>query len=152
MDITAENYQEAYDAIRDILFMYVDMVESYRGFGHNIQRGRFSPLDFVDAPIYEPEGYTFAIDIHLLQSGSAISLLCELSDAWDEYQTWNVKGWPLIHEIKKANASGRFSHLPEIQEAINMAFGDDEDVFRDQLVKVYKSYVCAYFNKLSKSC
>ena len=135
MDITEENYQKAYDAIRDILFMYVDLVESYGGFGHNIERGRFSPLEFVDAPIIEPEGYTFGIDVPLLQSGSAIALLCELSDAWDDYETWDVKSWPLMPLIKEANEAGRFSHLPEIQEAFNFGLGDSESAFRDQLEK-----------------
>ncbi len=152
MDITEDNYQEAYDAIRDILYLYVDMVESYEGFGHNLERGKFLPLEFVDAQIYEPEGYTFAIDLALLQSGAAIALLCELSDAWDEYETWEVKGWPLITQIKEAKEADRFNHLPEIQEAFDLAFSNNEDAFRNQLMKVYKTYVCAYFNKLSATC
>jgi hypothetical protein len=152
MDITEENYQLAHDAIRDILFMYVDLIESYEGFGHNLDRGKFVALDFIDAPIYEPEGSTFAIDISLLQSGSGIALLCELSDAWDEYQTWDIKSWPLIHQIKEANESGRFSHLSDIQNAIDLGFGDNEEAFREQLDKVYKNYVCSYFKQLTKNC
>lgn len=152
MTITEDNYQEAFDAIRDILYMYVDLIESYKGFGHNIDRGKFSPLEFVDAPVMEPAGYTFGIDIPLLQSGSAIALLCELSDAWDEYETWEAKSWPLIPEIKEANEAGRFSHLPEIQEAFNLAFGTDEKTFREQLERVHNKYVCGYFSKLAKNC
>jgi len=152
MDITEDNYQAAYDAIRDILYLYVDMVESYEGFGHNLQRGKFLPLKFVDAQVYEPEGYTFGIDLQLLQSGAAIALLCELSDAWDEYETWEVKSWPLITQIKEAKEANRFNHLPEIQEAFDLAFSNNEDSFRNQLMKVYKKYVCGYFNKLAKSC
>lgn len=152
MNITEANYQQAFDAIRDILFMYVDLIKSYGGFGHNIDRGKFSPLEFVDAPILEPEGYTFGIDVALLQNGSAIALLCELSDAWDEYQTWNIKTWPLIPNIKGANESRRFSHLPEIQEAFDLGFGENEEAFREQLQKVYKTYVCGYFDSLAKNC
>ncbi|MEO0468724.1 MAG: hypothetical protein AAF206_03815 [Bacteroidota bacterium] len=152
MNITEDNYQEAQDAIRDILYMYVDLIESYGGFGHNIERGKFSPLDFVDAPILEPEGYTFGIDILLLQSGSAIALLCTLSDAWDEYETWDVKNWPTVSLIKEANDAERFTHLPMIQEAFNLAFGSDEEAFREQLTRVYKKYVCSYFSKLAKNC
>ncbi len=152
MNITEDNYQAAYDAIRDILYMYVDLVESYEGFGHNIERGKFSPLEFVDAPVMEPDGYTFGIDILLLQSGSAIALLCELSDAWDEYETWEVKSWPLIPLIKDAYEADRFNHLPEIQKAFNLALGTDEDEFRKQLERVYKKYVCGYFSKLAKNC
>lgn len=152
MDITENNYQKAYDAIKDILYMYVDMIESYEGFGHNIETGKFSPLDFVDAPIIEPEGYTFAVDVSLLQNGSAIALLCELSDAWDEYETWEVKNWPLIPLIKLASDAGRFNHLPIIQQAFKFGFGSDEAAFREQLVKVYKQCVCSYFVQLTKNC
>ncbi|MEM6611323.1 MAG: hypothetical protein AAF652_03540 [Cyanobacteria bacterium P01_C01_bin.72] len=113
MNITEDNYQKAYDAIRDILYMYVDMIDSYEGFGHNIERGKFSPLDFVDALVLESKGYTFGIDILLLQSGSAIALLCELSDMWDEYPT-QLESWQLTSPIKSANEAGRFAHLPEI--------------------------------------
>lgn len=152
MNITEDNYQEAYDAIRDILYMYVDMIESYEGFGHNIETGKFSPLEFVDAQVLEPEGYTFGIDILLLQSGSAIALLCELSNLWDEYAT-EVKSWQLtLPIIEDANEAKRFAHLPEIQEAFNLAFSTDEEAFRKQLKIVYQRYVCGYFSKLAKNC
>lgn len=148
MNITENNYQVAYDAIRDILFLFVDMIESYEGFGHNVGRGKFKALDFIDAQIIEPEGYTFSIDSSLLCSGSAIALLCELSDAWDEYETWDVNGWPSIHDIKKANEEGRFNCIPEIQKAVSLGFGRSEEAFREQLAKVYKIYVRGYFNRL----
>ena len=152
MDITTDNYHEATDAIRDILYMYVDLVESYEGFGHNIERGKFKALDFIDARVIEPEGYTFAIDESLLFPGAAISLLCDLSDAWDEYETWDVENWPIINEIKLAYESSRFSHMPEVDKAIGLGFGNSEEEFRDQLKVVYKVHVCGYFEKLTKCC
>lgn len=152
MDITTDNYQEANDAIRDILFMYVDLVESYEGFGHNIERGKFNALDFIDARVVESEGYTFAIDETLLFPGAAISLLCDLSDAWDEYETWHVKNWPVINEIQEAYEANRFSHMPDIEKAIELGFGNNEEEFRDQLKVVYKAYVCGYFERIAQCC
>lgn len=152
MEITSENYQEADDAIRDILFMYVDLAESYKGFGHNINRGKFKALDFIDVRVVEPDGYTFAIDETILYPGSAISLQSELSDVWDEYQTWDVKNWPLINEIKQAYEANWFSHMPDIEKAIQLGFEKNEDEFRRQLKLVYETHVCSYFNKLAKCC
>ena len=152
MDITTENLEVTNDAIRDILFMYVDLIESYEGFGHNIERGKFKAIDFIDARVVEPEGYTFALDETLLYPGAAISLLCEISDAWDEYETWDVKNWPLIYEIKVAYEANRFSHMPEIEKAITLGFGDNEEIFREQLKVVYEMHVCSYFKKLVKNC
>ncbi len=152
MAITGDNYQLAYDAIRDILFMYVDMAESYKGFGHNIDTGCFSPLEFVDAPIYEPKDSTFGIDISLLQSGSAIALLCDLSDVWDEFGTLDVTSHSSILKTKGAYEIGRFSHLSQIQQAFSLGFGLDEEAFREQLSVVYRTYVCSYFSDLAKSC
>ena len=148
MNITENNYQLAYAALRDILYMFVDMVESYKGFGHNIDTGVFSPLDFIDAPIFEPPGVTFGIDVALLQNGSAIALLCELLNAWDETGSWKINSH-FLYQIRKANEEHRFSHLPEIQEAFDLGFGDDEAAFLDQLQVVYKKYVCSYFEYLA---
>ncbi|OQX14735.1 MAG: hypothetical protein BWK76_14255 [Desulfobulbaceae bacterium A2] len=39
-------------------------------------------------------------------------------------------------------------HLPEIQEALYLAFRGDEQAFRAQLVVVYRMYVLAYFQQL----
>ena len=152
MTITSDNYQIANDATRDILYMYVDLIESYGGFGHNINTGSFDPLSFIDVDVIEPEGASLEIDVAFLQSGSSIALLCALSDAWDEYDTWNVKHWSLMTEIKKAFEGKRFTHLLEINKAIELGFGKDEVAFREQLEVVYRKYVCAYFHELLESC
>ena len=77
--------------------MYVNLIEPYEGFGHNIERGKFRVLDFIDARVVEPKDYTFAIYETLLLPGATVSLLCDISDAWDEYGTWDVKYWSLIN-------------------------------------------------------
>ena len=38
-ELNEENYSVAINAICDILYMYYDLVESYKGFGHNIETG-----------------------------------------------------------------------------------------------------------------
>ncbi|HEX4964635.1 MAG TPA: hypothetical protein VF173_27735 [Thermoanaerobaculia bacterium] len=148
MDITVETLTYAEAAIRDILYLYVDMVESYGGFGHNLDTGSFSPLAFIDSKVLPPPGYDLGVNEELLHAGSSIALLCTISDCRDENGSATV-GWPIIKNAKEAFDAGRFKHLPEIQRAFELGFAGDEDLFREQLVKVYQHYVRGYFAKLS---
>jgi hypothetical protein len=125
------------------------MVSSYGGFGHNLETGRFSPLEFIDSKMLPPPGYTLGIDEALLHEGSAIAILCAISDCWDEQESVSFS-WPIIKTAKEAFDAGRFDHLPEIKKAFLLGFGSDETVFREQLQKVYKNHVITYFEKLSK--
>lgn len=147
MDITTDTLCHAEAAIRDILYLYVDMIESYGGFGHNLDAGSFAPLEFIDSEVVCPEGHTFALNVDLLHAGSAIAILCSISDCLDELDTVSLE-WPLIARAKEAFAEGRFRHLPVIHEAFRLAFGGNESTFRIQLLKVYQQHVLAYFSKL----
>lgn len=153
MKITRDNFKEAQKAIKDILFMYVDLIESYRGFGHNIEIGQLGKMEFIDVEVDESNNYPFGIDVSLLQSGSAVALLCELSNAWDEHGTWNVKTWSHIMQIKRAYESGRFDVLPkELIKAFSLGFGNDETAFRNQLGTVFRIHVYGYFEKITREC
>jgi hypothetical protein len=125
------------------------MVSSYGGFGHNLETGRFSPLEFIDSKMLPPPGYTLEIDEALLHEGSAIAILCTISDCWDEQESVNFN-WLSIKNAKEAFDAGRFNHLPEIKKALSFGFGGDETVFREHLETVYKNHVLTYFKKLSK--
>lgn len=78
--VTLDNYQEAHQVLRDILFLYVDLAESYDGFGHGIDTGTFDPFHFLDAEVEVPPGYASPVNLNLLRQGSAIALLCGLYD------------------------------------------------------------------------
>ncbi|AFY73632.1 hypothetical protein Syn7502_01572 [Synechococcus sp. PCC 7502] len=152
MKITTDNVHEAENAIRDILYMYYDLVKSYKGFGHNIESGKFNPLNYIDAVLEEPIGYTFAVDIELLQNGSAVALLCDLVNMWDEFETSDVQVSPIIDQIKAALVSGRFRHLPEFQKAIELGLGNSEEAFRKEIISIYQKHVCGYFNRMKNQC
>ena len=125
------------------------MVSSYGGFGHNLDTGRFSPIEFIDSKMLPPPGYSPGVDEVLLHEGSAIAILCTISDCWDEQESVSFH-WPIIKTAKEAFDAGRFNHLPEIKKAFFLGFGSDETAFREQLEKVYRNHVLAYFEKLSK--
>lgn len=144
-EINEENYPIAVNAIRDILYMYYDLIESYKGFGHNIDTGKFDSIFYADCYLYEPEGITFGIDVNILHEGSAVAILCKLSDYWDEFEAVPKDEFTL--NIKQIISEGRLTHLPLAERAIKMAF-EDEEKFRDLLDKVYEKYVFNFFQKL----
>jgi hypothetical protein len=42
--------------------------------------------------------------------------------------------------------------MPDIEKAIELGFGNNENEFREQLKVVYKAHVCSYFEKITKYC
>ncbi len=118
--INEENYPVAIAATRDILYMYYDLVESYEGFGHNIETGNFDPIFFVDCYLFEPKGFTFGIDVNILHEGSAIAILCKFSDYWDEHHTAPEGEFAL--EVKRILSESRLDHLSLAEETIKSAF------------------------------
>ncbi len=143
--ITADNYFEAEAAIRDILFMYRDLIRSYDGFGHNIDVGTFDPFTFVNADLYESPDSTLAMDMDLVHQGSAVALLCHLSDFWDEGHGLNQWNWG--KKLRGVLKQGRLNHLPLAKEAIMAGF-ESEETFRSLLPGVYTQYVLGYFQRL----
>lgn len=148
--ITSENYSEALDAIRDILLLYVDMAESYSGFGHatNINV-RFDPLKYVDAELITPAGYAPLVDMNLLRTGSAVAILCSLYDEWCEFEAVVGGGF------KEAIQLGRLRFIPDIEraakEALQRADMRLEDPWFDEAVEpIYQRHVVGYFEALSK--
>lgn len=145
-EINKENYHVAINAIRDIIYMFYDLVESYKGFGHNIDTGNFDPVFFVDCYLYEPKDITFGIDVNVLHEGSAVAILCKFSDYWDEHGTAPEGEFAL--EVKRLLSGGRLDHLLLPEEAIKSAF-EDEEKFRNLLNNIYEKYVIQFFKRLS---
>jgi len=150
--ITLGNYQEAHHALRDILYLYVDLAESYNGFGHGIDTGTFDPFQFIDAEVDVPPNYASPVDLDLLRHGSAIALLCGLYDLWNELESVNVD-LPWVARLRTALAQYRFAHSPEIERVMletferNLTF--DDPWLDEQLQPIYEKYVADYFARLA---
>lgn len=149
--ITRENYEEAQEATRDILTMFVEMAESYSGFGHAVDIAvRFDPLKFVDA---ERAPEVVWVDIDLLRSGSAVAVLASLYDLWCEFEAVDVphRG----SRQKQAIEAGRLHHFPDIEAVAREALRRDrmplEDPWFDEAVRlIYRKHVLGYFRRLSE--
>lgn len=148
-EINSDNHPAAVEAVRDIIYLYYDLIVSYGGFGHNLERGEFDPFFFVDCWVKEPKGYTFGLDVKLLQQGSAVALLCELSDFWDDHEESPV-GSSLGVQLQQLLSTGRLGHLPLTEEAITCGL-HTEDSFRGKLPQIYQSYVSGFFKELVAS-
>lgn len=150
--IGKHNFEEAGDAIRDILMMYVDLADGTAGFGHNADvYVRFDPFKFVDAEAKE-DGYYY-VDLELLRAGSAVAILCALYNVWTEEQ--KLEGHPLTERFQAAIGAGRLSRFPDIEgviiEAIRRNCALIEDQWMDDAVRpIYRKYVIGYFARLAK--
>lgn len=142
--ITDENYAEAYDAIRDILYLYDDMVTSYARFGHNLEVGKFDAFRSLSAVLDEPLGYTFGIDLDLIHKGSAIALLCHLSDYWDEFEGKEIGKSGITKRIKNYLDSGLFDCVELAKKAAIAAYRNETEM-RNSLEQVYHNYVIGYY-------
>lgn len=148
--VTNENRGEALDALRDILLLYVEMAESYSGFGHasNVYV-QFDPLKFVDAELVTTPGYGPLLDLDFLRTGSAIAILCELYDEWCEHEV--VRGG----RFQQAIEGGRLRSVPDVEqvaiEAIRRgAMRLEEPWFEGAVEEIYQRHVVGYFEKLAK--
>lgn len=148
--INRENQKDALDAVRDILLLYVDMAESYSGFGHASDANvTFDPLKYVDAELDNPPGYWPLVDMDFLRSGSAILILCRLYDEWCEQEA--VYG----SHYKDAIEGGRLHFTPDVEavtkEALRRRQIPLEDPWFDEAVEpIYQRYVVGYFERLSR--
>ena len=149
--ITKDNYNEATDAVRDILMMYVDMANSYAGFGHASDVYiRFDRLKFVDA---RDDGNAAYVDLELLRAGSAIAILCFFYDLWCEEQ--RLSG-PHTKQYEEAIKLGRLEAFNDIEkvlkEAVRREYVALEDGwFETAVAPIYRKYVQGYFKALGKN-
>jgi hypothetical protein len=150
MIIDEHNYQLADDAIRDILFMYRDLVLSYRGFGHNVDRIRYNAFEYSHVEVRERQGETYDIDTELLMSGSAIAIICMISDIWDESDPSDLMPCAYFKRVEDQLNNGGFADFPDLQKVLRFGL-KDEAAFRALLPQVYEDYVLGYFRELVRS-
>lgn len=152
--VTSENYEEALEATRDNLMMFVDMAESYSGFGHAVDVAiRFDPLKFVDAKLADDVG---CVDIDLLRSGSAVAILAFFYDMWCEFEAVDVPH-PVGHDhrYKEAVERRRLDYSPDVEAVAREALKRNEmalgDPWFDEAVQpIYRKHVLGYFRRLSE--
>lgn len=150
--INRDNYQEAENAIRDILLTYVDLVEATAGFGHNADvYVRFDPFKFVDAKM-DGTGSDY-VDLDLLRTGSAIAIFCAFYNLWTEEQ--KLRGHPLTERFQAAVDEGRLNRFSDITNVITEAIYRNHAPIEDQWIDraaepLYRKYVLGFFARLTR--
>jgi hypothetical protein len=136
-----EDWGEAEQAIRDILFLYRETTE-YCGIVGDHDTGSFEPWKFVDCSV--DGGYGGGGTEQLLHEGSAVALISELIDYWDQGGRTALEVWSAAVE------QGRFDHLPTARRAVSAGLAGGEAML-PHLDAVYQEYVLNYFSRLSES-
>lgn len=150
--LTASNYEEAVGAIRHILYMYVDLAQSWQGFGHNSGSAHlFDAIKFVDA---DTDGLADYVDLDLLRAGSAIAILCQYYDSWCEERDLTKNSF--LAEYQAAVDAGRLAAFPDVEAVIRTALARDpmpfdDPWFDDAVVPIYRKYVLGFFARLAAS-
>lgn len=146
MRIDHSNYGQANQAIRDILFMFVDMLESYGGFGSDLDTGSFDPFVFARAYVDERPGESLSIDQHLLVSGAAIAVLCGMLDAWQQEDPDLVPKTPWLKRAAELLQDEALADYPDLEQAIRVGLTDG-DAMQDLLPQICAKYVRGYFTR-----
>lgn len=136
-----EDWQEAEQAIRDILFLYRELTD-YLGIVGDHDTGTFQPWKFVDCSV--DDGYGGDEAEKLLHEGAAVALLSEMIDWWTQGSGSNIETYRAAIEQR------RFDHLPTARAAV-VAGLDGEEAMIPYLDAVYEEYVLAYFATLSRA-
>lgn len=142
--INDDTYQFAQDAMRDILFMYWDIVESGGDFGATIDTGRFNPYLFINTST--KADFACSVDIDLLRQGSSVDLLILLTDYLDCDEP-PKRGTYLGDRLYELVDNKLLDHVPEAREAIisGLEFRDD---FLEKSKEVYIEYILKFFRKM----
>ncbi len=144
-DLDYEKYKKANEAIRDILFMYRELI-NYSGLFDDFgtEDGLFNPSIYVDCSTKELSIHED--DAKLLHEGSAIKLICSV------FQAWGQEGYPerdcqSVIVAKNLLEKGRLKHIPELEGVlkISLVSYDKANEFSNE---IYKKYVLGYFKKL----
>ena len=136
-----EDWQQAEQAIRDILFLYRDLTD-YNGIVGDHDTGQFKAWRFLDCSV--DGGYGGPETEKLLHEGAAVALLSEMIDWWTQGSGSGIETY------RAAVEQGRFDHLPLARMAVIAGLASEEAMF-PHLDAVYEAYVLAYFAQLSRA-
>lgn len=133
--------QEAYGAIRDILYLYWELTD-YKGISGDHDTGTFQPWRFVDCSL--DDGYGGPEVETLLRQGAAVALISEMIDWWEQGSGSGIETY------RSAAEHGRLEHVPTARRAI-VAGLNSEEAMLPFLDAVYEEYVLAAFDKWSQA-
>jgi hypothetical protein len=136
--VDAQTGKRAQDAIRDILYLYRDLV-AYEGVVGDHDLGAFDPWEFLQATRYG--SWVIDDDLKLLHQGSAVAIICDLVDEMEQRRGD-------IERVRQALESGLFDDLPTAKEALQVGLAGPRQMV-DASAPVYREYVIGYLSSLT---
>ena len=115
-----EDFGQAEQAIRDILFLYRELTD-YNGIVGDHDTGTFKPWRFLNCSL--DDGYGGAETEKLLHEGAAVALLSELIDWWTQGSGSGIDAY------RAAVDQRRFDDLPAARKAVVAGLESDEAMF-----------------------
>jgi hypothetical protein len=132
----AQTAKQAQDAIRDILYLYRDLV-AYGGIVGDHDIGTFDPWLFLRAD----GDFVTEDDVKLLREGAAVAILCDLLDEMEQ------RGHD-IDRFTRGVAAGEFDGLPVAKTAIEAGLLGGPVRLTAASGPVFDEYVAGYFATL----
>jgi hypothetical protein len=133
----AQAAKRAQDAIRDILYLYRDLVE-YGGVVGDHDLGAFEPWEFLQASVHG--GWATDDDMRLLHEGSAVALVCDLMDEMDQRSGDSQR-------FRRALEAGLLDELPVAKETLQAGLAGTREL-QEASKTIYREYVLGYFSTL----
>ena len=119
MKFNEGNYETANELIKSILFMYCDIMKTGE-ITNDIDYGTFDEIEHVNSTL-DKSIENYEIDIDLINIGSAIKMLCIIYELGDQFESIKeAYNSEYFIKIKKALAEGKFKHLPDIENFVNL--------------------------------
>lgn len=151
-EVEWDNYDNCRTAIKDILWMYQDLVLNYSGFGHNID---FESIDYMKYFFsYTENEQQLGHISNLLSQGSLVALCCEAVNLLDE----ESRSSAFQNNVEKLLNYKIIEGMPferNLLESLAKALKEDENIFWQQmsfgsafdkvLSEVYDRYVIGYY-------
>ncbi|MHC0036645.1 hypothetical protein [Pseudoneobacillus sp. C159] len=82
--LDTKNINVLKEEIKNIFWMYHDMIKSYGGFGHNIDFEKVNYERFLLTEIIEESMLTYSHEVDLVKQGSLVALCCKVNDMLEE--------------------------------------------------------------------
>lgn len=111
MELGESTYQEAVNALKDILYMFVDAVVQDGDFSE-LFLGSFNPFDFLEVKDSSQSiSYMSDGEIDLLMKGAAITLLAKIADVYFDDECHAANEEKKIKSHGEAPFFGSYSRL-----------------------------------------
>lgn len=141
-----ERHQLARSAIKEIIFMYREIVYSGGMSAIPANVGCIDESSFIDC-----DALDYSVDeeeAEMLRAGVAIKMICDVNHCWDSVGR-KLTSEPRIVEIESMLKNGRLAQLPDLEKALRLGINDQTEL-NAMHSNLYNKYIAGYFSELAE--